>query len=582
MLRTPPQDPAPGATGATGAAAATVATGVERESWVRRLIPGRVDRYARWALALGAVGVALRIAGLAAGVPATNSDEATMGLMARHIVTEHAFPVFFYGQEYMGALEAYLAAPLFWLFGSSTMLLRLQTFVWYGLLCWAMYRLSVRLYGKRVAVATLVLLAAASDRVIQNELRVGGGYPEIVPLTAVLMLGAVYLAQTTAVGRLSVDPRPSEPVQPSTGRQSAGVRPSAGRLAAFAGWGFVAGLALWDHWIVLPYLAAGGVLLVLFCGRELRSGAAVSLAVGAALGAFPLLWQNVTGRTNSVEVFRNLTKSDGLIPGIDNLYGGILTGVPLTAGLCPSRCSPIQSWWGVAYLLLLAVAAGLAGAGLWSLRRQPRRRTAMVRQAGRTALVVAAAVTIASYIRNYSSADTPDASARYLALLAVSMPAIAWPVLAAPRIVARVVPRLAPAARVLRAALVTATVALLATATVATFVNAPAARADEADRHALADALERLHVRYIFTDYWTCNRIAFATLEHIQCAVLDDDLTPGQDRYLPYVRRVADADRLAYAFPARSPQRAAFDARIAAPGADMRRLEVGGYVIYYR
>src|SRR5439155_10592594 len=104
--------------------------------------------YARIAVAVGAAGIALRVVVLLVGLPPTNSDEASMALMAWHIARGVHFPIFFYGQHYMGALEAYLAAPLFALFGPSTALLRLQTLAWYGLLLWAVYRLAVRVYSR--------------------------------------------------------------------------------------------------------------------------------------------------------------------------------------------------------------------------------------------------------------------------------------------------------------------------------------------------------------------------------------------------------------------------------------------------
>ncbi len=49
---------------------------------------------------------AARLAIALLGYPADDSDEATMGLMALHINTRGEHPIFFYGQNYMGALEA--------------------------------------------------------------------------------------------------------------------------------------------------------------------------------------------------------------------------------------------------------------------------------------------------------------------------------------------------------------------------------------------------------------------------------------------------------------------------------------------
>jgi hypothetical protein len=60
-----------------------------------------------------------------------NSDEAIVGLMAKHTLEGH-FPVFFYGQFYMGSLEAMVAAAIFWLFGDiNGLLLRLSPIGFY-------------------------------------------------------------------------------------------------------------------------------------------------------------------------------------------------------------------------------------------------------------------------------------------------------------------------------------------------------------------------------------------------------------------------------------------------------------------
>src|SRR4026207_2589032 len=48
-----------------------------------------------------------------------DSDQAIVGLMAKHLSELRAFPVFLYGQTYMLGVEAWLAAPLFPLFGVS-------------------------------------------------------------------------------------------------------------------------------------------------------------------------------------------------------------------------------------------------------------------------------------------------------------------------------------------------------------------------------------------------------------------------------------------------------------------------------
>ena len=59
-----------------------------------------------------------------------NGDEAVIATMARHIL-QGAKPVFFYGQEYMGSLDAYLVAGGFAIFGEHVWVIRLVQSVLY-------------------------------------------------------------------------------------------------------------------------------------------------------------------------------------------------------------------------------------------------------------------------------------------------------------------------------------------------------------------------------------------------------------------------------------------------------------------
>jgi hypothetical protein len=53
-----------------------------------------------------------------------DSDQAIVGLMAKHLSEGRAFPLFFYGQPYMLAVEAWLAVPFFWIGGPTVASLR--------------------------------------------------------------------------------------------------------------------------------------------------------------------------------------------------------------------------------------------------------------------------------------------------------------------------------------------------------------------------------------------------------------------------------------------------------------------------
>src|SRR5258708_12425682 len=94
--------------------------------------------------------------------PETNSDEGTLGLMALHLAYRGEYPIFFYGQGYMGPLEAYLAAFLFHLFGPSLFVLRLGLIILLALFFVSTYLLTTLLYNQKLALVTLIFLSLGS------------------------------------------------------------------------------------------------------------------------------------------------------------------------------------------------------------------------------------------------------------------------------------------------------------------------------------------------------------------------------------------------------------------------------------
>jgi hypothetical protein len=221
----------------------------------------------------------------------------------------------------------------------------------------------------------------------------------------------------------------------------------------------------------------------------------------------------------------------------------------------------------VVYLVLLAVAAGMAVAGV-------RRSTGAARMADltRLAMLGGGALTILAYVRSGSSVQDPVESARYLHCLLVSTPAVLWPVW-----------RLAFVARRVRwvgAAVLAALLAGALTATVALLARVPAYERLARDQRELTAALDRLGADRVYSDYWTCGRITFATGERVACAVLADDLRPGLNRYGAYERAVDAAPHPAYALPSGSPLDRAFGARLADRGITASTVDAGGYRIY--
>lgn len=79
-------------------------------------------------------GIAAALVFLRAVVPLRHeflfdSDQAIVGLMAKHLSEFRTFPLFFYGQNYMLGVQAWTAAPFFWLGGPTVQMLRLPLLI---------------------------------------------------------------------------------------------------------------------------------------------------------------------------------------------------------------------------------------------------------------------------------------------------------------------------------------------------------------------------------------------------------------------------------------------------------------------
>lgn len=127
-----------------------------------------------------AAGLALKILFIATQSITFNADEAILSLMAKHIL-HGARPVFFYGQSYMGALDAYLRALYFLLFGQTVLAGRLlQITLFLGVVA-TTYLLSYRLTGERLAASVSAMLVAVPPVLFSLYTTAGiGDYVEIL------------------------------------------------------------------------------------------------------------------------------------------------------------------------------------------------------------------------------------------------------------------------------------------------------------------------------------------------------------------------------------------------------------------
>jgi hypothetical protein len=101
-----------------------------------------------------------------------DSDQAIVGLMAKHLSELRAFPLFLYGQQYMLGVEAWLAAPIFALAGPSATALK------------------VPLLAINIGIAVYLIRTLAADGRLRPALAGVAALPVILPS---VMMAAVFV-----------------------------------------------------------------------------------------------------------------------------------------------------------------------------------------------------------------------------------------------------------------------------------------------------------------------------------------------------------------------------------------------------
>ena len=117
-----------------------------------------------------------------------DSDQAIVGLMAKHLVEGRAFPLFFYGQTYMLGVEAWAAAPFVLLVGPTVLALRLSMLAWNIAFAVLLVEGLRRGAGLRpwVALVPALFFAAAPPSIAHQLITAQGGIIEPFVYVALL------------------------------------------------------------------------------------------------------------------------------------------------------------------------------------------------------------------------------------------------------------------------------------------------------------------------------------------------------------------------------------------------------------
>lgn len=481
-----------------------------REPSERRVLVGAVALAAAW-----------RVAFLVWTSASIDADEAVSGVLALRISRFEAFPVWFGGQEYMGALDAYVLAPFVAMLGPTKWALKLAALsLSLGQVATGVM-LARRLSGRAGALLAGLLLACPPLFLTTWSLKLRG-------VVSIWLLGQVLWLIS-----LEVDERGW-----TTRRGLA--------------WGLVAGLGTWANLLVFPYVAAAGLfLLVRGSMRSARSWALV--AAGFVVGAMPLLGWNVV---HPLATFHALP-SMGRGPPLESL--GTLFGrhAPILLGLRPSWAAHVVSRWELPAALGLGVAALVLA---WRWRRE--------RPAGWSLSVFFALAYLGCALLTGFGRELEPRYASVLGLLLALVPGLAlatvWEAHRAGRGVA----------------LAVVTVLLVGHGRSIALESRVAPNAPEhlhasgnPDPSALISLLDREGVMLLVGEYWSCLPIAYFTGERIGVMTW-----PWR---LGYAERFRSGERRAWAFHDGG-ERAALphlEADLQADGVAYRRVEGDGWAL---
>ncbi|GAC1431522.1 MAG: hypothetical protein NVSMB65_05020 [Chloroflexota bacterium] len=451
-------------------------------------------------LGLLALAALFRVVLLATVFAHIDSDQAVLGLMAFHIQAGDR-PIFYYGQPYMGSLEAYLAAIVFALWGASEWTVRLPALCFSLAFVGAVYALGRTLYGRWIGFLAGLFVACGPAILINWSTAAGAGYIEaMVCGTVLLVLAARY-----------PDPR-ALPL----------------RIALLAG--MLAGLGLWMEPMIVEYVIPLGIAYIprLLPGRHAPPAARwvllrsiVALAVGAAVGAAPLLAYNVEHRGAT------LTYLTAHAPGGDHLAvaGRLVTQtLPILLGfVTPTTVQAVFARLVAAHPLfyLVGVVAGAAILArlLLDPRGLPLRLLALVtpqdrrRPADGTLALFALGCLVFFLFTHYGAIPWATHLPRYLIPLYTATPLVLDVFI--PRNPSR-------GDRWVAAAAVATLIAASLTVTLAAERRTPI--------DGLVAVLSTHHVRIAYTNYWLAERLTFATHEHITGIAVTDSLSLADNR----------------------------------------------------
>ena len=278
-----------------------------------------------------------------------DADEAIVGLMAKHILVGER-PIFFYGQYYMGSLDAYWVSLGFLLFGQKVWVIRLMQALLFSATVFIVMKIGEEAFGNlKAGLFAGLLLVIPNVNLLLYSTASLGGYGEALFFSALILLITLYLKRNLTAA--TVDQRKTI------------------MLSIFLG--IISGLAFWVNnlTVVVSFPCIVFVLVYLLkASMQSRKKWRVFLilVLGFSLGLTPIWISMIQNGFGSV--FRDLTgnaytgESGSVLQKIGNhIFSFFFLGLPALIGIR----APWDVRWLAVPVIPLLVATYLAVL-LWS------------------------------------------------------------------------------------------------------------------------------------------------------------------------------------------------------------------------
>lgn len=198
-----------------------------------------------------------------------NSDEAIVALMARHI-NQGNIPVFFYGQTYMGSLDAMLVAIGFRILGEEVWVIRfVQSLLYLGTVITTMMIAHRLLKFERAALYAGLMMAIPPINTSLYSTASLGGYGEMLLMGNLLLLGGISVIQQIKDSQIPINKK---------------------ICLGLLFWGLGAGFAFWVIGLTLVYSLSVLFLLMWYLIKKISWKAylpAIILLLGGIIGSSP-------------------------------------------------------------------------------------------------------------------------------------------------------------------------------------------------------------------------------------------------------------------------------------------------------